>query len=418
MSNDIKSNDVTTAIECQKILEDENKQENCVKLSDNQNLESSNEIKIDDLELTNKNETNDNLESVMDNNIDTLDLTINNDYDGIEQLNEIKNNDLLPLKVIEDKNIILNLDIAEEIKILDNAVKKNTNTDDSKIKKYVQVNGQISPVNDNNTNHSFDVIIENHIVSNDIDTETKNIEIQNNLNTLLSENIQVEITEKENNDKSPLITDLASNENVKEKANESLINQDNISISSDSETIVNSECLQNEINGDNLENSEHKPVVQPISVITVQTCDIVDSDCSEAYLTPNELNDTPKKKLEVCNSNANDHIVNDDVVSQPNPSIESIDDVQNPSNNTSESIIELKENNENVVKVEENINEADNDMKKVEELIDKVEKNIDNSIEIVKTIENCTELQVASESNLDIIHQPHEECNNINNEGM
>lgn len=420
-SNETKTNDEITTVDGQEILEDKNKQENCVKLCDNQNLESPNEIKIDDLELTNTNKMNDNSELAKDSAIDTLDLTMNNEDDIIEKLNEIKNSDLKPLNVTEDEKIILNLNISEEIKILDNAVTKNIHQDDdSETKKYLQVNGEISPVNDDDTNHNFDEIVENHLESNDIDTETKNIEMQNSLNTLLSESVQVETSEKEDDNKSPLIINLTPNEDVKEKANESLVNQDSISISSDSETIVNSECLQNEINGDNLENSEHKAGVQPISVITIQTCDIVDSDCSEAYLTPNELNDTPKKILERCNSNANDHIVNDDVVLQSNPSMESIDDVQNPSNNTSESIIELKENKENVIKVEDNLDadEKDNDVKKVEELVDKIEKNINHSIETVKTIENCKELQALSESNLEIIHQANEECITINNEGM
>jgi len=279
-----QSNELNSTIEIVKSNEEiskeiDNKLEDVFKENENKDLESPNETTIDELDPT-----------VIENKQDVLDFNKKIENDIIEQV-------VIPLKVVED--VKTHLDITEEIKMLDTAVKNSIQLDNSTTEQYLQVNGDILPVDHESTERNFDVIIENHIVSNGEDIVSKDIEIHNSINTLLSEDFKDNsITEKENIEIAIMI-DSGSNESVKEKINGNDLNQDSISNSSDSETIINSECLQHEINENGVENNiEQNIVAQPISVITVQTFDTVDSDCSEAYLTPNELNDTPKKKLE------------------------------------------------------------------------------------------------------------------------
>jgi len=426
-----QSNELNSTIDIAKSNEEiskeiDNKLEDVFKENENKDLESPNETTIDELDPT-----------VIENKQDLLDFNKKIENDIIEQV-------VIPLKVVED--VKTHLDISEEIKMLDTAVKNSIQLDNSTTEQYLQVNGDILPVDHESTESNFDVIIENHIVSNGEDIVSKDIEIHNSINTLLSEDFKDNsITEKENIEIAIMI-DSGSNESVKEKINGNDLNQDSISNSSDSETIINSECLQHEINENGVENNiEQNIVAQPISVITVQTFDTVDSDCSEAYLTPNELNDTPKKKLEKINLNANDltSIVNDDVMSQLNPSIECNNEVEIPSNNTSEAIIEqqIKEGDiehlaeydakveENVNKVEDNFNNvAENDTKveekvnNIEENIDKTEDNVDNINETIHNINNNVDkviehVQIVKENEVDIENDKIiENCNKTENE--
>lgn len=434
---DIKSNDEGTTIETEntnhKILEcNENKLGDVSKENENHQLESSKLIKINDLELINNNKTTGELKPTEENNTNVLDLTETNKNSIIKQLDDIKNDNLAPSNIIENNN--KNLNISEELKILDDAAKNSNSLNNSISENNFLVNGEISPVNCDNSKHSFDDTLVDHAVS---DRDDK--EMQSSINTLLSEDLKLNITEKSHCDNVPLITDSddCNEHTTNEKVNGNVINQDSISNSSDSETIVSSECLQNEVNGDCVENSEQKAVAQPISVITIQTCDNVDSDCSEAYLTPNELNDTPKKILEKINLNANDHInINDDTtMSQLNPSIES-NEVENPSKIASDEIIEQKTDEDsidnvekNVVVEEENIDKAEANVEKAErncvnekesvgeltEAVNTTEENVNKVEEIAdhskttKTIENFEETMVESTNDLNIVLQPHKE---------
>ncbi|CAI6344870.1 unnamed protein product [Macrosiphum euphorbiae] len=430
-----QSNELSSTIEIVKSNEEiskeiDNKLEEAFKENENENenLESPNETTVDELVPT-----------IIENKQDLLDLNEKNENYIIEQVN-----DVIPLKVVEDVKTHLN--ISEEIKMLDTAVKNSIQLDNSTTEKYLQVNGDILPVDHESTERNFDVIVENHIVSNGEDLVSKDIEIHNSINTLLSEDLKDNsITEKENIEIAITI-DSGSNESLKEKININDLNQDSISNSSDSETIINSECLQHEINENGVENNiEQNIVAQPISVITVQTFDTVDSDCSEAYLTPNELNDTPKKKLEKINLNANDltSIVNDDVMSQFNPSIECNNEVEIPSNNTSEAIIEqqIKEGDiehlaENDAKVEENVNKvadnfnnvAENDDKveekvnNIEENIGKTEENVDNTNETIRNINDNVDkvieyVNIVKENEVNVENAKIiENCNKTSNE--
>lgn len=402
-----KCNDLSDTMEIQiynqKILNEvKNKIEDNSVDYENRDSELTSEIRTNDLELTN--ETNDNLEPI--NNV--LHLTKHNEIDVIEQHNEsIKN--LVTSKIVKNENI--NLNISEEIKILDEATKKSVQLDNLVTEKYLQVNGDISPINCNEAEHSLEGKIISHTSSSDVkDITIKSIEIQNSLNSQLSEELKV-INSEESNDKSQLIIVSEPNKDMKEKINDNVANQDSFSNSSDSETIVNSECLQHENNdSNNIENSDKMAVAQPISVITIQTCDTVDSDCSEAYLTPNELNETPKKILEENNVNAIEHakIVNKGIVSQLNPSIESNNKVEIPSENTSEVIVEQKSYKETINKMNENVNEIVENINKIEENTDRIEKNTD-TIETVEIIENCNETEVRSQEDVNIVHRPHEE---------
>lgn len=441
-------NDINTTTEIENKHQDnilkeiKNKLEDSSKVHE-QDLESPDKIINNDLESTNKNKTNDNLESKKENNKDILDSTKKNEHNFIAlQENQ---NDLIVSKLVENKNI--NLNISEEIKILDDAAKNSILLNNSSCDDYLQVNGEMSLINCENTEHHFDGTIENHIESNIEDVEPNIIEIQNSLNTFLNKDLKVDIVEKEDNDKIPLIIDSEYNENVKERINENVANQDSLSNSSDSETIINSESLQNEMNGDNVENSEHTTVAQPISVITIQTCDAVDSDCSEAYLTPNELNDTPKKILEKPIFNANDHISidNDNITYELNPSIEFINETDSPSKTKSEEIIEQNTSDENCNKleqhidiVEENFDKVENNVNKVDENVDEVNKNVEEldenvdkteetvrnieenieNIEIIKVIESCNETEVESKEDINIVLQPQEKNDLNNKEGM
>lgn len=434
---EIKNNDINDTIKIENKNQEiskchENNLEDVSKDNESHKVESFKEIDINDLELTNNNKTTDEFETTTEKCTNISDLSKLNDNDISKQINEIKNDDLAPPKIVENNS--KNLNISDELKILDDAAQNSVLSENSLNEKYLLVNGEISTSNCDDSEHSFDNKIENHVASIDDDSETKDIEIQNNLNTLLSEDIKLNISEKKNNDNTHLIIDPDdSNEHVtKEQVNGNVINQDSISNSSDSETIVNSEFLQNEMNGDCIGNSEQKAVAQPISVITIQTGDTVDSDCSEAYLTPNELNDTPKKILEKVNMNANDHInaVDDDVMSQLNPSIEP-SEMENPSkissdlkqktNENSNDIVEenikigeenVDKDKENVDKVEENVNEATEIINKLEENIIKVEEIVDG-LNIDKTIENCEETKVESTNDINIVLQPHEDLQKI-----
>lgn len=434
-------NDTSTTTEIESKRQDNILKEIKNKLEDSskaheQDLESPHKIINNDSESTNNNKTNDNLESTKENNKDILDSTKKNEY-NIIPLQENQNN-VIVSKLVENKDI--NLNISEEIKILDDAAQNRILLNNTSCDNYLQVNGEISSINCESTEHNFDGTIENHTESNIEDGEPNIIEIQNSLNTFLNKDLKVDIVEKENNDKIPLIIDSEYNENIKERINENVANQDSLSNSSDSETIINSESLQNEMNGDNVENSEQTTVAQPISVITIQTCDTVDSDCSEAYLTPNELNDTPKKILEKSVLNANDHISidNDNVTYESNPSIESINNINSPSKNKSEEIIEQNTSDENCNKleqhsdiveesfdkVEKNVDKVDKNDEELEENVDKteetirnIEENIDN-IEIIKVIESCNETEVEIKENINIVLQPQGKDVLNNKEGM
>ncbi|XP_025413639.1 neurobeachin isoform X3 [Sipha flava] len=436
------NNDSSTSIEIKNKNQDvlksvENKLENNLIEKPNHDSYSSEEIKIKDIELTNKIVVNNDLEETKENNISVIDSPNKNENYVIDQIKEIKNDDLSTTISVKNEHII-NLNLSEEIKILDDAVKKSIHLDDSATEKYLQINGELPFVNDENIIHHFTETIKNHVLPNSDDIDTKDIEIQNNLNTFLSEDLKVNVTEKVNDVTVPLITDSNINDVTKEKKNENIVNQDSISNSSDSETIVNSECLQFEID-DGIENSDQTTVAQSISVITVQTCDTVDSDCSEAYLTPNELNDTPKKMLEKINLKSSDLTsnVNDEVMSQLNPSLETNNEVKIPSIHASETIIELKTNvdyidkvetninnelNESTAKIEENINLIEeND--KVNEITDKIKEHIDVAVENVenkennKLIENSNEIEVEYKKDLNIVLQPHKEHNKDIKEG-
>lgn len=427
------SNELSSTVEIVKSNEEMSKEihkklEDIFKENENENLELPNETTIDEL-----------VPAVIENKQGILDLNEKNENYIIEQVNNV-----IPLKVVEDVKTHLN--ISEEIKILDVAVNNSIQLDNSTTEKYLQVNGDILLADPESTERNFDVIIENHIVSNGEDIVSKDIEIHNSINTLLSENLKDNtITEKENIEIAIMI-DSGSNESVKEKINGNDLNQDSISNSSDSETIINSECLQHEINENGVENNiEQNVVPQPISVITVQTFDTVDSDCSEAYLTPNELNDTPKKKLEKINLNANDltSIVNDDVMSQLNPSIECNIEVEIPSNNTSEAIVEqqIKDGDiehlsefdttveENFNKVADNFNNvAKNDNKveekviNIEENIDKIEEKVDSTNETIHNINDNIDkvieyVDIVKENEVEIKNDKIiENCNKTENE--
>ncbi|KAF0756269.1 neurobeachin, partial [Aphis craccivora] len=401
----------------------ENKLEDVSKENENEDLKSFKETKIDELV------------SSIENEQDGLSLIKKNEIKIIEQVNDMTASNVM----IENANIKLN--ISDEIKILDVAAKNSIQLDNSITEKNVQVNGKILPVNHDSSECNFEEIIENHIVSNGDDIVSKDIQLQQSFNTLLSEDPKDDIiTGKENID-IPIMIDSGSNENMKEKINGNVRNQDSISNSSDSETIVNSECLQHEVNVNGLENnSEQNVVAQPISVITVQTCDTVDSDCSEAYLTPNELNDTPKKKSEKINLNLNDHIsiVNDEVVSQLNPSIESNNEVEiikqieegnveklvehdaKVEDNVANEVENINIAADNVNKAEENINEIEEKINNIEEIIEKIEENVVNTNETThSTDENINKVMehVVEEDEVNLENdKTFENCNKTENE--
>ncbi|XP_025205562.1 neurobeachin isoform X5 [Melanaphis sacchari] len=358
------------------------------------------------LEDVSKENENEDLESpketvpTIENKQDVLDFSENNEINVTEQVNNV-----IASKMVENENIKSN--ISNYIKLFDATTENGIQLNNSITEKYLQVNGEILPLDHDIPECNVEETIENHIASNGDDIISKDIKLQTNLNnTLLSEDIKNNINEKENID-IPIMIDSESNENVIEKMNGNVLNQDSFSNSSDSETIVNSECLQHEVNVNGIENNiEQSAVAQPISVITVQTCDTVDSDCSEAYLTPNELNDTPKKKLEKINLNVSDHIsiVNDDAIPQLNPSIESnseenikqqieegnVEKLVEHDTKVEESVDEVEKNisieADDVNKIEENVNKIEEKLNSKEEIIDKIEENVDTN-ETIHTID-------------------------------
>jgi len=407
------NNTVEVENNSQQILDEvENKVEYNSEKYGNQDLELSNEIETNDLKLTNKICDS---KPMKENEINISQNTENDEIDVIEKLKDNINN-LLTSQIVENKNI--NLNITEEISILNDVDRNNFPMDNLMTDNYVQINGEISPVNSNDiVEYNVEGKIENFTSSDEKDIEVKSIEMQNNLNKELSDDLKVNNSE-ENNDIIPLIIDSEYNEDMKEKINGNIANQDSFSNSSDSETIVNSEYLQHEINdNDNIENSEKNTIAQPISVITIQTCDTVDSDCSEAYLTPNELNDTPKKILEKNSVHSNDYIsiINENTVSQLNPSIKINDEVEIPSKNKSDTIIEQESKEENIDKLNENENvvKTGEHFNKLEECVDQVEGNTD----IIENIEYCKDTEVESKD-MNIVLQPQEEHDKHIENGM
>lgn len=360
-------------------IKNENSKLDLSGVNENCNLELCNDIIANDLEPTQENnkvdfetiiKNEENLESLKENEMSTIQQDTGN------QINDIKSSK-------ETENGSIDLNISEEIQILGNAAKNSIQADNIQIKENSLVNGELSPVDNENFELDFDDTVKNQIAENGND-----IEAQNNFNNLVDTDNNVDSI---NNGKLPLIINSETNDNVKEKLNGNVVNQDSIS-SSDSETIiVNESSLPLDMNGDNVNISEQKPIAQPISVITIQTCDAVDSDCSEAYLTPNELNDTPKKIIDKLNLNVNDSIsiVNDGILSQLNPSTESKVEVETPSKKISETILEQKTN----------------------------KTNIDNT-EKINVVETCTETEVETKKeDITIVLEPHEEHIETNLEG-
>lgn len=426
--NIIVINDIETERNNQNVLKEvENKLDDHFKVNQNQNLESTNEIKRNNFHSTNNSKTGNEFDSTIENIEDGLSLTKQNENNYTEQHQDSKNDDLIS-EIIDRGNMHLN--ISDEIKILDDAVKNSIELGNSNIGKYLQINGELSPVTYDSTEQDFDEQIENCTVSNDDiddDTDTKHIELQNSLNALLSGNFDT-ATVNDNNDKLVLITDSESKEDANDNTNENVTSQDSLSNSSDSETIINAECLQNEMIGDSVENSEQNPSVQPISVITIQTCDTVDSDCSEAYLTPNELNDTPKKIAENSRLNLNDRINvdnNDDVDFKSNPSVKPDNEVEIPSGNAPEAIVDPTTNTENIDIVEETVDATiDNNVvetdaavvEKLENRVDTFEKNIVNT-DTQKIIENCNENEREIKNILNTVPEYHDVRRTNNAEG-
>lgn len=417
-----KSNIIINKIETESnnlntLKEVENKLNDNFKANENQILESIKEIKLDGLDLTTNSQFSNELNSTKENLNEILVLTKSNENIYVEEHKDNKNNDLI-LEMFEKGNIHLN--ISDEVKILDDSVKNSIILGNSNTERYLQINGELSPVICDSTEQNFNEKIENCIVPNDNidnDTETKNIDLQNSLNTLLSGDFDVV---SENNDNVALIMELESKEDIKDNIYGHVINQDSMSNSSDSETIINSECIQNEINGDSVENSEQMASVQPISVITIQTCDTVDSDCSEAYLTPNELNDTPKKKLENSNLNLNDHInIVNNLESNFNPSLEPNNEVKNQCENVPEAIIDHKINMDNIDKLEKSLATTinDNAIESDATVVDTLKENIAN-IDKNKIIENYKEIECENKIDLNIVLEHHNEHSINNAEGI
>lgn len=407
-STEIKSEDQEVPNEVKSMFDEK------IKDIVNEDLESSNNIKSENSVESDDSKSNDSLETNKDG------FTVQNDNDIVENKNEN-----LPTAVNENK--ILPLNTSEDTKHLEDFAENNAQLENSKIEKHLQVNGEIKPINhDQNSNEH-----NSHLISNDDEIESKKTQIQNSLNTLFSENAKVNVSEEKNDDIIPMVINEELSDDVNKKLNGTIVNQDSISNSSDSETIMNSESLQHEINGVNIENNEENVVAQPISVITIQTCDTIDSDCSEAYLTPNELNDTPKKIVDNTNLSTNDYVstVKDDA-SQFNPSLESSENEILPKSSLEPIIVEQEINDKSVNEDEIKIDKADGVNNKENQNSNKAELNIDESIKNLETndtevekenelIENCTEAQVESKNDSDIINQLNEDPNqNKDRDGM
>lgn len=435
-TDNYKSNNLSTIIETvtksQEVLSESINNDNFNE-NINQVLETSKEFKIDDSEPKTNSNTSADLESIKDNESNNTDLTTINEQNCVKPLDEDKNNDLVT-EII--KNKVTELNISEEEPILDDSTENSVQVKSSTAITNVQVNGEILSADHKNTEHNFDKTVKNHDTPDDSDTETQKTEAQNNINTLLTEDLKVNVADEENDNKLPLIINAKSDENVDRKINGNFVNQDSISNSSDSETIANSETLLQEINGDNTQTDEQKAIAQPISVITVLTSETMDSDCSEAYLTPNELNDTPKKMLETISLTVNDDIsiCKNDVVPKLNPSMESNHkNIITPSENASETIVvDVKSNNEDINcanvykdKAEEItlVNEAavnveENNTDKKIKTVEKIDGNVDN-LDKNEIVENSKETEIKNKEEFNIVLQPHKEHTQSNNvEGM
>lgn len=406
-ANEINSEDREELNKVESTLVEKEKSDNDIDIV-NEDLELPNDVRSKDSVESDDSRTNDALESNNEDNKDGLTAPNCNDI-------EENKNENLPTTV--DENEIEQLNISEGIKHLEDTVKNNLKSDNSKIETHLQVNGEISPINMDINEHAH----ENHLVSNDNEIESKRVQIKNSLITLISEDPECNVSQEETDDKIPILISADASDDVNKKINGTIVNQDSISNSSDSETIVNSEISQHETNSASIENNEKNVVSQPISVITVQTCETVDSDCSEAYLTPNELNDTPKKIVENINLSTNDRVstVKDDV-SQLNPSLETCSENKIPSKNSLEAIIvEPKINDKSVnedeikidkVMVEENANKAEVNLDKS---ITNIDTNDNDNVEEHNIIEDHTETQVETKNDSDIINQPNEDPNQI-----
>lgn len=431
-SDETNNSDVNTTVEIKNIIQQIG---NEIKNSFGNNLKENaskdsivvvpNEMINKDSELSNS-KTYIDSKPIKEHGTDILDLTVENENDTDKQFIEMKNND--QINVVNESEIV-HVNTTEENEILDDALKNSIQLKDSVIEQHLQFNGETLSLNYEDTEHQFSGTTKDHIATNDDGIETKKVEVPNSLNTLLSNDVKVneDVLEKENNIRTQLINNADFNEHANNKINGNIVNQDSISNSSDSETIINSE--PHEINGVDVENNEQKAVAQPISVITIQTCDIVDSDCSEAYLTPNELNDTPKKISEKVNSNTNVSIVNDDV-SQLNPSLEPNNENEMPSENSSEVIIVEQKTIDNKVEISDkklevidnnndHVNELEENVEKTIDAVKNIEKNIDDNVRGNEMVKTSIETGMDICEDINVVLQPHEEhIQNNDKEGM
>lgn len=433
-TDETNNGDVNTTIEIKNIIQQigneikntfgNNLKEN---VSEDSIVVLSNETINEDSELSNNGKTYDDSKPIKGHGTDALDLTVENENDAVEQFIEKKNND--QVNVVNESEIV-QVNTTGENKILEDAVENSIQLKDPGIEQHLQLNGETLSLNYENTEHELSGTTKDRIATNDDGIETKKVEVQNSLNTLLSKDVKVneDVLEKENNITTQLINNADFNDDVNNKINGNIVNQDSISNSSDSETIINSEL--HEINGVDVENNEQKAVAQPISVITIQTCDIVDSDCSEAYLTPNELNDTPKKVSEKINLNINDHVVvaNDDV-SQLNPPLEPNNENEIPSKNSSEVIILEQKTIDNKVEISDDklevidnnndrVNESEENVEKTVDAVKNIENNVNDDVRENEMVKTSVETRINISEDIDVVLQPYEHSQSNDKEGM
>lgn len=429
-TDETNNSDVNTAIEIKNIIQQIG---NEIKNTFGNNLKEKvskdsivvlpNEMINEDSELSNNSIMYNDSKPIREHCTDALDLTVENENDTVQQFIEKKNND--QVNMVNESEIV-QVNTTGKSEILEDAVKNNIQLKDSVIEQHLQLNGETLSLNYENTEHKLSATTKDHIATNDDGIETKKVEMKNSLNTLLSKDVKIneDVLEKENNIRTQLINNADLNEDTNNKINGNIVNQDSISNSSDSETIINSEL--HEINGVDVENNEQKAVAQPISVITIQTCDIVDSDCSEAYLTPNELNDTPKKISEKINLNTNDRVsfVNDDV-SQLNPSLEPNNENEIPSKNSSEVIILEQKTIDNKVEISDDklevidnnndhVNESEENVEQPVGAVKNTEININDDVRENEMVKTSIETGIDISEDINVVLQPHKEHNQNN----
>ncbi|XP_050442787.1 neurobeachin isoform X2 [Adelges cooleyi] len=269
---------------------------------DHKEDKSVKEIFIENIEtkqdINNKNDSEENIDN-SHNTLEETEIDVKNNLNQNENIDlqiekDRENNEVETLNGCCTQQNELTVEVTEKG---ETAIDEKVHQDEESVEEPVLINSKISSISSLDNEQIVASKLENDLQPNALAAITSTEQLLNSINTMLNENEESAIIENgTDNDISIVSSSSENNKEINNKFNGKVANQDSISNSSDSETTPITESSPNKVLNDRT--NEERDVDQSISVFTIQTCDNVDSDCSEAYLTPSDLNDTPKKMNE------------------------------------------------------------------------------------------------------------------------